>query len=243
MSFTLKIQKLDQTSLLSTQFAPQQLSPDWFEPDYWQSRDAVIGSSCGRYTTWFVEQDRQQWVLRHYWRGGAIARLSKDKYCYLGLQRTRAAAELTLLNTLWIEGYPVPKPIAARVIRHGLFYQADILIEKIAGARDLVDILSEQSFDMEQWQALGGCIAKFHQRGVYHADLNAKNIMLNEDGFHLIDFDRGAIKPASHQWQQANLARLLRSFTKEKSKQPHLAFSDDCWMSLLKGYNLTRALG
>ena len=243
MSFKLNIQKLDQTSLLSTQFAPQHLSPNWFEPDFWQQQNAVFGTSCGRYTTWFVQHESEQWVLRHYWRGGAIARLSKDKYCYLGLQRTRAAAELTLLNTLWIEGYPVPKPIAARVIHHGLFYQADILIEKIPEARDLVDILERQSLDDTQWQALGACIAKFHQRGVYHADLNAKNIMLNPQGFHLIDFDRGAIKPANHQWQQANLARLLRSFTKEKTKQPKLNFSDSAWMQLLKGYNLTRAQG
>ncbi|MGI2258574.1 3-deoxy-D-manno-octulosonic acid kinase [Shewanella sp. GXUN23E] len=217
------------------------ISPDWFTAEYWQQREAIEGTSTGRYTTWFIHyqsaQANEHWVLRHYWRGGLMAKLSKDTYLFTGLARTRPAAELKLLNILYHEGFPVPRPIAAWVQKQGLGYSGDILIERIEGARDLVAVLAERQMNEPEWQALGECIARFHNRGVFHADLNAKNILLSPEGFHLIDFDRGAIRPVAHHWQAANLDRLHRSFKKEQGKCPQLAFTDANWMALLKGYN------
>ncbi|MCF1437353.1 MAG: 3-deoxy-D-manno-octulosonic acid kinase, partial [Shewanella sp.] len=197
----------------------------------------------GRYTTWFVHyqptQANEHWVLRHYWRGGLMAKLSKDTYLFTGLAYTRPTAELKLLNILYQEGFPVPRPIAACVQKRGLCYSGDILIERIEGARDLVAILTERKMSQQEWLSLGQCIARFHNRGVYHADLNAKNILLSPKGFHLIDFDRGAIRAVAHHWQAENLDRLHRSFKKEQGKCPHLAFTEADWMALLKGYNAT----
>ncbi|BDM62760.1 3-deoxy-D-manno-octulosonic acid kinase [Shewanella sp. NFH-SH190041] len=215
----------------------QHPTSEWFSAQFWQQNNAIEGTSTGRYTTWFVVHQAQHWVLRHYWRGGLMAKLSKDSYLYTGLHRTRAIAELTLLQKLHQEGFPVPRPIAAHISRHGLWYRGDILIERIAGARDLVAVLSQQTLSAQQWQQLGQCIARFHHRGVYHADLNAKNILLSDDGFHLIDFDRGALRPIAHHWQAANLARLHRSFVKEQGKCPQLAFNEQNWSALLQGYN------
>ncbi|KPZ68617.1 3-deoxy-D-manno-octulosonic acid kinase [Shewanella sp. P1-14-1] len=214
----------------------QHLTPAQFQADYWQQRNAVIGQSKGRYTTWFVEYNQQQWVLRHYWRGGLIEKLSRDAYIYTGMQRTRAIAELALLEKLHAEGLPVPRPIAANVERFGIWYRADLLIELIDGAKDLVAYLSTQTMTNEQWQQLGQLIATFHNRGVYHADLNAKNILFAKGEFYLIDFDRGEIKTPASAWQQANLARLLRSFNKEKTKLASLNFCSEHWQALLKGY-------
>ncbi|MCL1038773.1 3-deoxy-D-manno-octulosonic acid kinase [Shewanella submarina] len=219
------------------------VTSDWFDSEFWQQQDAIEGTSKGRYTTWFIHYQPQQadehWVLRHYWRGGLMAKLSKDTYFYTGLERTRPAAELKLLDILYKEGFPVPRPIAAQIRKQGLGYSGDILIERIQGAKDLVAVLSEQEMGEQQWQALGECIAQFHNRGVFHADLNAKNILLSPEGFHLIDFDRGAIRPVAHHWQASNLDRLHRSFKKEQGKFPQLTFTEENWMSLLKGYNGT----
>ncbi|MBR9728627.1 3-deoxy-D-manno-octulosonic acid kinase [Shewanella intestini] len=209
-----------------------------FSVEPWQAKHAVTGQSCGRYTTWFVQPQTtsQQWVLRHYWRGGLAAKLSKDGYLYTSLNNTRAVAELALLETLYQQGFAVPKPIAAQVQRFGIWYRADIIIERIAGAKDLVAYLTQHTMTNEQWQSLGQTIAKFHQHGVYHADLNAKNILISADTFYLIDFDRGVIKTPAKSWQQANLARLLRSFNKEQTKAPVLQFTQDNWQALLTGY-------
>ncbi|GGQ05406.1 3-deoxy-D-manno-octulosonic acid kinase [Shewanella litoralis] len=208
-----------------------------FSVDVWQAKAAVVGQSKGRYTTWFVKTDSAQtWVLRHYWRGGLIGKFNRDSYLYTGLKQTRAMAELAILETLYQEGFAVPRPIAAHVARSGLCYNADIIIEHVAGAKDLVAYLSQQSMDEQQWHALGQTIAKFHLRGVYHADLNAKNVLLAHEQFYLIDFDRGELRQPNASWQQANLDRLLRSFNKEQGKLPSLAFSQQCWQQLLDGY-------
>ncbi|WP_394148023.1 3-deoxy-D-manno-octulosonic acid kinase [Shewanella atlantica] len=220
---------------------PSSISTQWFTYDYWQKLSAITGSSKGRYTTWFVKPDtaetgESEWVLRHYYRGGLMEKLSKDAYLYTGLKHTRAVAELSLLELLYGEGFEVPKPIAANVERSGLSYRADIIIERVEGAQDLVAKLSKSPMSETQWQRLGACIAKFHQRGVYHADLNAKNILITDDKFYLIDFDRGEIRKPNPKWQGANLERLLRSFRKELAKLPTLAFSESNWQSLMQGY-------
>ncbi len=211
-------------------------SQTWFNVDFWQKKDAITGSSQGRYTTWFIKHLTEDWVLRHYYRGGLIEKISHDKYLFCGLKNTRSIAEFQLLNTLYKEGFAVPKPIAANMTQHGLFYRADLIIERIKNASDLLAQLEANPMTAQEWFALGVCIALFHQRGVYHADLNAKNILLADNKFYLIDFDRGAIRKPHVSWKQANLKRLLRSFNKEKGKSPTLAFTNKDWHQLLQGY-------
>lgn len=218
----------------------QQLEPHDFAVEAWQQRNAIVGQSKGRYTTWFVKTDNsdlpQTWVLRHYWRGGMMEKLSRDAYLYTGLQHTRAVAELAILETLYQEGFAVPRPIAANVERFGLWYRADIIIEHVAGSNDLVAHLRHKPMTEAQWYLLGETIAKFHLRGVYHADLNAKNILLAQGKFYLIDFDRGELRQPQASWQQANLQRLLRSFKKELTKLATLQFNQQHWQQLLNGY-------
>lgn len=223
--------------IAATDATPTEITPTWFRDSFWREQQLITGTSKGRYTTWFVRYAQQHWVLRHYWRGGLMEKFSKDAYLFTGFHQTRAVAELVLLEQLYQQGLPVPKPIAANIERFGWWYRADILIERIAGASDLVAILAHTTLTETQWQALGAQIAEFHCRGVYHADLNAKNILLSGDKFYLIDFDRGCFKKVASQWQQANLQRLLRSFNKERGKQPTLAFNEQCWQWLLKGYH------
>ncbi|MGI2140964.1 3-deoxy-D-manno-octulosonic acid kinase [Shewanella baltica] len=244
MNAQIQIIKTAQGHMALCQETPKDIAPTWFAVDFWRAKNAVVGSSKGRYTTWFVAFEHSHWVLRHYWRGGLMEKFSKDAYVYTGLENTRAMAELRLLNILYHEDFAVPKPIAANIVRDGLFYRADIIIERVEGAEDLVAKLSKGLMNTEQWQALGATIAQFHQRGVYHADLNAKNILfqpaqtapITAERFYLIDFDRGELKTPSPQWQQSNLDRLLRSFNKEQGKLPSLAFTADNWSSLMMGY-------
>lgn len=242
MNAQIQIIKTPQGHIARCQDTPADIAPNWFSVDFWRAKDAVVGSSTGRYTTWFVAFEQRHWVLRHYWRGGLIGKFSKDAYIFTGLENTRAMGELRLLDVLYRENFAVPKPIAANIVRDGLFYRADIMIERVEGAEDLVAKLSKGAMSTEQWQALGATIAQFHQRGVYHADLNAKNILLQPmqseapERFYLIDFDRGQLRQPARQWQQANLARLLRSFHKEQGKLPQLAFTAADWAALTQGY-------
>ena len=64
-------------------------------------------------------------------------------------------------------------------------------------------------------QPVAEVIARMHGLGVWHADLNAYNILLDAQGkAWLIDFDRGRQGGISARACAANLARLRRSLQK-----------------------------
>ena len=133
---------------------------------------------------------------------------------------------------------PAPKPVACRVKRKGLFYQADLLTTRIESAQDLVAILQSKELHSTVWESIGKMIKKFHQLGIYHHDLNSHNILLDDkDKPWLIDFDRGEQRDIAKSWQQANLARLRRSFEKEKRKLSVFHWSEQNWKSLKSGYD------
>lgn len=214
-----------------------QPGPDEFTPQYWLDRQAVTGQSHGRGITYFVQQGQQHWVLRHYRRGGLIGKLIHDRYLYTGIARCRPVAEFRLLQQLHQQGLPVPRPIGAHVHKVGLWYRGDLLIERIDGARDLVAWLQQQPLSEMQWQAVGQLLRRFHDAGVYHADLNSHNILMNDaKALWLIDFDRGAVR-APGVWQEDNLARLLRSLNKEQQRlSPFYWQQQRDWPALMAGY-------
>ena len=223
---------------------------EWFESDYWASQERVVGQSSGRNITWFVrpeessliaESQARDWVLRHYYRGGMIAKVSRDKFFYTGIFRTRPYLEMQLLLEMQRLGLPVPICVAARVSKRGFSYSADLLMEKLE-AEDLVKCLKSGQLSKTQWQSIGKVVALFHRQGIYHADLNAHNIMIDhQQKIWLIDFDRCQMrKPDSH-WQQQNISRLKRSLVKEKGLDSSLNYDDQCWHWLTDGYH--RQLG
>lgn len=217
----------------------QQLVPTaWSSPGYWQQQQAVVGQSTGRNTVYFVESETgQQWVLRHYYRGGFIGKFNKDWFWQVPLAQSRALAECRMLQRMRLLGLPVPEPIAGEYQARGWGYSANILIARIVRAQDLFHLLRQRALTQAEWQALGRCIARFHQAQVWHSDLNCHNILLDDAGqFYLIDFDKCGFRKAG-EWQAATLARLERSFLKEQAKYPQeFAFANEHWQWLLQGY-------
>jgi 3-deoxy-D-manno-octulosonic acid kinase len=190
-----------------------------FDPEYWQSVNKIVGAATGRGTTWFVQLDAMQAALRHYRRGGLFGKLVKDLYWFSGWDKTRSAEEFQLLLTLIKAGVNVPRPIAARAVKVGLTYQADLLSERIPNARDLVSILQERSLSKAMYKKIGQEIAKMHNAGVNHTDLNIHNILIDDkDKVWIIDFDK-CNQASEGRWRQLNLERLKRSFLKEKNKR------------------------
>ena len=64
-------------------------SAEFFEPEYWRKHDAIEGTARGRGTTWFIRTGDSSFVLRHYRRGGLMAKISKDRYWWRGENETR----------------------------------------------------------------------------------------------------------------------------------------------------------
>jgi len=216
----------------------EDFSSEMLSVNYWQQQNAVTGSAQGRGTTYFVQhQNQQHWVLRHYYRGGLFGKLVNDSYLFIGQTKTRAAQEFTLLKAMTTLGLPVPQPIAYRVEKNGLFYRADLLTARITNAKDLVSILDKNVLSAELWLNIGRTIQSFHQQGIYHHDLNAHNILIdNKEKVWLIDFDRCEQRKPERSWQQKNINRLLRSFHKELKKSPNFHWQADDWQVLMEGY-------
>lgn len=206
-----------------------------FEPDYWKNQSAITGCAQGRGTTWFIQLDKLQGALRHYRRGGLFGKLVADKYRFSGWDNTRCAMEMQVLALLVEAKVHVPRPIAARAVKLGLFYQADLLSERIEGAKDLVDILVAAKLSDGLYLKIGQEIRKMHDVGVNHTDLNIHNILIDQDDkVWIIDFDKCA-QQSGDAWKQDNLSRLKRSFLKELNKrQIHWQESD--WECLMAGY-------
>ncbi|UXI01450.1 3-deoxy-D-manno-octulosonic acid kinase [Photobacterium sp. TY1-4] len=206
-----------------------------FDPQYWQQRGAMSGQARGRGTTYFIETPVLPMALRHYWRGGLLGKLIRDQYIFTGWDNTRCAQELQLLQLLAEGGVRVPRPVAARAVRCGVGYRADILTEKVPGAQDLVAVLQLRAMAPAEWAEVGQLIRQMHDLGVCHTDLNIHNILLDNQGqCWLIDFDKCSQRKGEA-WKQQNLDRLLRSLRKELQRFSILWVEDD-WEALMAGY-------
>lgn len=223
---------------VSTKIAPK----DLFDIAFWQDQQRVIGQAKGRGITWFLQADDldigKNLALRHYYRGGWSAKFNRDRYFDRTLQNGRSFAEFEILRHLHNAGLAVPQPIAARVIKKTIGYQADILLERIDYSQDLTALLQQTTLSAQQWQQIGGLIRQMHDLQVCHRDLNAHNILLQQQNerakFWLIDFDKCSFSTGEH-WKKENLARLHRSFIKEVGRMK-IHFSEQNWQQLLAGY-------
>ncbi len=198
-------------------------------------------TGIGRARVVYFSHEGRALVLKHYYRGGAVASISKDRYLGFSVVKSRAFKEWRLLKKMHQLGLPVPQAVAAHVKKSLFNYSADLVTEEIKGARTLADVLGEKNINTQQWFKIGVCIRSFHEHDVYHADLNARNILLAGDepesaDVYLIDFDNSGFRSGSDAWKMANLARLKRSLLKFKRNNPGFYFADTDWQALLAGY-------
>lgn len=213
---------------------------DWFVPDYWRERDALRVQAGGRGGVAIIESPVGDCVLRHYRRGGLVRALMGDRYLWTGADRTRPFREFRLLAEITRLGLPGPSAVAARYRRAGLFYRADLITRRIADAHTLAEDLAMGHLDRELADKVGVVVGRFHRAGIWHADLNAHNVLVAANGLHLIDFDRGRQRTPATAWQQDNLQRLRRSLLKlGAASDGEAAFEAKVWQPLLHGHGRT----
>lgn len=232
-----KIQDYEGGTILYDGSRASNASPGWLDASWWAKRGTVSAAEEGRGAAYMIEADGRSLVLRHYRRGGLVARIGKDRYFWRGADRTRSFHEWHLLYLMQRAALPVPLPIAAGYRRNGWTYTADLLVERIPAVRTLAAALKTAPVSLGVWVAIGRCLRNFHAHGIYHADLNAHNILLGkeESEVWLIDFDRGAVRLPGW-WSDANLVRLQRSLQKLSAALGGERFSAADWQALVHSY-------
>ena len=217
--------------------SPASASPDdlpayLFDAQSLAAQGAIEGQARGRAEAYFLRFSDRRLVLRHYRRGGLPRHLSNDRFIWAGLRHSRPWRELAVTARLRELGLPVPVPYGGHVRRLGLSYTADILTEQIPGTRSLADLAVGDMPD-SIWHEAGRVIRRFHDVDAHHADLNVRNILIDDRlKAWLIDWDRGHLR-ASTAMKARSLARLRRSF----SREPALASAADSgWPLLIKAY-------
>ncbi len=217
-----------------------------FNPAYLKAENLITNTATGRGTVYFFEAFQEQCVLRHYYRGGLIAKLSKDTFIYPGLEKTRPFQELSLLTSLYNAGLKVAKPLAAKVTRSAFTYTADIITGAIDHAQELHDFILQSPLEPSVWKQIGATLRQMHDLQACHYDINVKNVLLQQVpveeaelaaiNIYLLDFDGCKIR-TGEQWKKANLERFKRSLEKQKAKFSTYYYDDDCWGFIEAGYH------
>jgi 3-deoxy-D-manno-octulosonic acid kinase len=232
------VEKTPRGAILFDRQVISEMSEARFSASNWLHAEPVAGvlGSQGRGNTMFVGNIPRQFVLRHYMRGGLVGKLVKDSYVWTGEDETRPFREWRMLAKMADRGLRVPRPAAARYTRKGPFYSADLITVRVPNVRALSACLNDRPGGDKFWNDLGVGIREFHSQGVFHADMNAYNLQIDNTGqLWMLDFDRGRLLPPGD-WQQKTLGRLHRSLQKIKVISPALHYDEGCWELLLEGY-------
>ncbi len=216
------------------------LSVEFFDP-VWLEQNKFLQAKHdrGRGSVYFFARNNCEYVLRQYRRGGAIAKITQSDYLWHGLIRSRAYRELDLLEMLVEEKLPVSRPFAALVRKSFHTYQASLITYRLTETVTFSDFLKRKSMPELLWHRIGSVIRQFHDKNVYHSDLNANNILINgNDHVFLIDFDKSYIRRNSRfNWKELNLHRLHRSLIKHAGQYTDYYYTQTGWDTLLKGYS------
>src|SRR5262245_39425941 len=224
-----RIARSDRCAILYDGSLVDQASAAWFDPATWPHAARAPGYSGGRGATLFIEHAGQHWVLRHYHRGGTVARFASDGFLWLGEGRARSFVEWRLLARMAAAGLPAPRPVAARYARSGFLYRADLITVCIPDVVPLSTRLAAGGVSDPTWRRVGECVGRFHAARVFHADLTAHNLQISSrDEIFLLDFDRGRFMDDDGDWRQRNLDRLHRSLTKI-SADGSIGFDEAHW--------------
>jgi 3-deoxy-D-manno-octulosonic acid kinase len=146
-------------------------------------------------------------VVRHYRRGGAVARVLHDEYLRLG--EPRPLRELHASISARARGVDTPEVVAAIAYLAGPLYRADLATRFVPGSRDLATVTFGKGLDdlandrtrertrapararvrvreredeearAAAWHAAGSLVRTAFDAGVEHADLNLRNILIS----------------------------------------------------------------
>lgn len=186
--------------------------------------------------------DGERALVRPYRHGGLLRALTRKVFF---TWPPRPLRELAISEELRQRGVPTVEPCGACVEPlGGPFYRGWFITRELTGARDLWETVSGSlivGFDNRAvLRAAADGVKLLHREGVYHGDLNLKNILVRREAgglkSYIIDFDKARLflgrlpEPVA----QSNLERLRRSARKLDPLGRYI--SDANWKVFLERY-------
>ncbi len=177
-----------------------------------------------------IPADTEKLVVRHYYHGGVLRRLTGD--LFFGVERF--LSELRTLEAAHRSGVAVPLPAGLLVEPVSRFFcRGDLVTVYISGSVDLLSYYRQvfsglrigSSADLAGLvTAAGRQVALLHRSGILHGDLQVKNLLIRPDlkpaEVILLDFDRARFGKSG---REKNLRRLYHSFLKMRLSLPAIS--------------------
>ncbi|MFQ5903771.1 MAG: lipopolysaccharide kinase InaA family protein [Candidatus Binatia bacterium] len=181
-------------------------------------------------------------LVRAYHHGGILRHLTGE---FFFTWPPRPFRELAITEEVRRRGIPTLEIFGAWVERAwGPFYRGWLVTREIKGAHDLWAALQSDLYvetsGKSLLQAVAQGLRRMHRQGVYHRDLNLKNVLVRreEDGIisYIIDFDKARLFPREvpSEKAQKNLSRLLQSVCKLDPDRRRLSHED--WDLFIRFY-------
>lgn len=176
-----------------------------------ENTDTSPDNRAGRGTTLrFPLADGGAGIIREYRRGGLLYHVNSNAYL-----SNRPLRELRVADYLWNKGFRIPEPLGICWWRRaGLFY-GRYAARALAAVHVQEYLETNTDVSPETCTQVGEIIREMHKLGVFHADLQVRNILLAQETPYLIDFDNARrFASLSSRKRARNLFRLRRSFEK-----------------------------
>jgi len=200
---------------IAADLAPLGLEPFWAEL-------VPLPSAKGRGGIGTLSLGGHELVVRPYKRGGALARILRDRYT----GPSRARRELEVLAALRADGVPVVAPVAAVARRQHAFWRLRLCTERVPDALPLPAFLAAHP-ELRRFtaEAVGIVLKLAFAAGLRHPDLHIDNVLCAVRGDRvravLVDLDRAVVqKPLRPGDVDAMLARMQRYAVRHRSKLP-----------------------
>ena len=186
--------------------------------------------------------DGETALVRQYRHGGVLRGINGT---WFFSWPPRPFRELTITEELRRRGLLTVEVYAACVSRgRGPFYRGWLVTRELPGAVNLWSALQQDMVARfgaaAAWRAVAKTIRAMHLEGVYHGDLNLKNILLRQESVdvvsYIIDFDKAKLflGKLPTELVKKNLDRLLRSAQKLDPERRYI--SQAAWQQFVEYY-------
>ena len=142
-----KIIKNKNTYIQSNPDAFDNFSSKLFNIDYISKEGLIKSVTDGRGKALELQYENKRYFLKHYIRGGLVAKVSYDKYILGSLASTRAVKEYNFLNIMNEKGLPVPQAAALQIIMSRFTYKADLITRKIENEGTLYEFIKNKKMN------------------------------------------------------------------------------------------------